>query len=150
VYFALVFFSAALIVLSFCGALLPARLLAHGLSSAVVVRIIFAALLWMNAQQSYTPTTFKALSILLVLSAVAHFVVGRKNLAKLRNVLATLPLWAIRLPCLFGAAMGIFVIWSLSGDTASALVLYTFNWRTRATEGRTRTIEWGYSIFSMS
>jgi len=122
--YALAFASIMLIVLSLGGVLQPNRLLAlveHvasgqlGLSSAIMVRFIFAALLWINAQPSYTPTTFKALSILLLLSALAHFIVGRDTLKKLRGALAHLPLWAIRLPCIFGTAMGLFIIWSLSG-----------------------------------
>lgn len=122
--FALAFLSVALIVLSLYGVLLPVRLLRMvdnvasgkaGLLCAVVVRFVFAALLWINAQDSYTPATFKVLSILLLLSAVTHFVVGRNLLEKFRHMLADLPLWAIRLPCLFGGAMGMFVIWSLSG-----------------------------------
>lgn len=121
--FALSFFCIVLIVLSLYGALLPVSMLAVidrvaserlGLTSAIIARVIFAALLWINAQHSYTPTTFKALAMLLLLSAIAHFIVGRNILKKFRHVLATLPLWVIRLPCFLGAAMGIFIMWSLA------------------------------------
>lgn len=120
---ALALLSVSLIVLSIGGVFLPSRLIGLvdnlatgklGLWSAIVVRFILAALLWINSQASHAPTAFKALSVVLVLSAVAHLLVGRDRLRSFRQVLSSWPLWAIRLPCLFGVAMGVYMLWALS------------------------------------
>ncbi len=120
----LAFFSILLIVFSLYGAFQPASLLVlvdsngssvFGLWCAVVVRLAFSALLWMNAQHSNNPTAFNVLSIVLLVSAFTHLAVGRNMLAKFRRVLVGLPSWAISLPCIFGALTGLFVLWGLFG-----------------------------------
>jgi len=116
-------FSLALVVFSVAGVFMPASLIGlvdnvasqkQGLWSAVFVRLIFAALLWLNSQVSHTPILFKAISVVLILSAFAHIIVGRARLKKFRKILASWPVWTIRLPCLLGAAMGVFILWALS------------------------------------
>ena len=115
--------SVAFVVLSMYGVLLPHRLIGLvrrltsggiGLWSAVTVRLLLAALLWFTAQVSHTPTSFKALAALLFLAAIAHPIVGRARLKRFLESLASWPPWAIRLPCLFGVAMGGFVLWAIS------------------------------------
>jgi len=116
-------FSLALVVFSVAGVFMPVSLIGmvdnvasqkQGLWSAVFVRLIFAALLWLNSQVSHAPILFKAISVVLILSAFAHIIVGRVRLKKFRIILASWPVWTIRLPCLVGAAMGIFILWALS------------------------------------
>jgi len=120
---ALSIFSLALVVFSLVGVLLPANLVGlvdkvasgkQGLWSAVFIRLILATLLWLNSQVSHTPMLFKAISVMLVLSAFAHLIVGRDRLGTFRKVLASWPRWAIQLPCLLGVVMGVFILWSLS------------------------------------
>jgi len=88
---ALAILSVALVVLSMYGVWLPHRLLGLvsslasgglGLWSAIMVRLLLAALLWINAQVSHAPTSFKALAVLLFLSAIAHPIVGRDQQGK--------------------------------------------------------------------
>ncbi|GHA16397.1 hypothetical protein GCM10008090_27760 [Arenicella chitinivorans] len=119
----LVILSFALIVLSLGGVFLPSRLMALvdklasrklGLWGAVSVRIVFGVLLWLSSQESNAPEVLKVFSVLLVFSAVAHFVVGRERLRKLRQILAAWPLWVIRVPCLLGIIMGVYLLWALS------------------------------------
>lgn len=119
----LALFSVALVLLSIGGVFQPSRLIGLvdilasgklGLWSAIVVRFIFALLLWMNSQASNAPTSFKVLSVLLVLSAISHLIVGRDRLRSFRQILSSWPLWAIRVPCFFGVAMGVYVLWALS------------------------------------
>ena len=116
--------SVAIMVFSMFGLMLPHRLIALidnsmsgklwlGLWSAVIVRMLFAALLWFTAQVSQTPALFQALAVLLFLSAVVHAVVGRTRLKKFRELLAAWPAWAIRLPCLLGVVMGGIMLWAL-------------------------------------
>lgn len=120
---ALAILTAAFIVISTYGVLLPHRLIELirgstsgqlGLWSAVTARLLLAALLWLTARLSRTPTLFAILAAILVLSAIAHPIVGRARLRRLLELLASWPLWAIRVPCLLGVAMGGFVLWSIS------------------------------------
>ena len=126
---ALAILSVAMVVISMYGVLLPHRLLGLirdltsggiGLWGAVTVRLLLAALLWFTAQVSHTPTLFKALAALLFLSAIAHLIVGRARLKRFLESLASWPPWAIRLPCLFGVAMGVFMLWAISSAIGAA------------------------------
>ena len=126
---ALAILSVVIVVLSMYGVLLPHRLIrlvrgfmsgGLGLWSAVTVRLLLAALLWFTAQVSHAPTSFKALAALLFLSAIAHAIVGRARLKKFRESLSSWPPWAIRLPCLLGVAMGVFLLWAISPAIGAA------------------------------
>ena len=119
---ALAILSVALVVISMYGVLLPNKLIGLirditsgklGLWSAVIVRLLLAALLWFTAQVSRTPTLFKILAAVLVLSAIAHLFVGRARLRRFLESLGSWPPWAIRVPCLFGVAMGVFMLWAV-------------------------------------
>ena len=120
---ALAILSVAIVVISMYGVLLPHKLIELirsvtsgklGLWSAVTVRLLLAALLWFTAQVSRTPILFKILAALLFLSAIAHPIVGRARLRRFLEALGTWPPWAIRVPCLFGVAMGRFMLWAVS------------------------------------
>jgi len=122
---ALAILSVAIIVFSMYGLLFPHRLigLIHnsmngrlwlGLWSAVIVRILLAALLWFTAQTSQTPTIFQVLAVVLFLSAIAHAAVGRTRLKRFRESLMSWRPWAIRLPCFFGIVMGGIMLWATS------------------------------------
>ena len=120
---ALAILSLLIVVLSVYGALLPHRLIGlarglmsrgHGLWIAVAVRLLLAALLWLTAPVSYTPTLFKALAAFFFLAAIALLIAGRPRLERLIESLASWPPWAIRLPCLMGVALGGFFLWSIS------------------------------------
>lgn len=126
---ALAVLSVAIVTISMYGVLLPYRLIERirdltsgrlGLWSAVTVRLLLAALLWLTAQGSRTPTVFKLLAALLFLSAIAHLIVGRARLRKFLESLGSWPPWAIRVPCLCGVAMGVFVLWALSSAFGAA------------------------------
>lgn len=112
--------SVVIVVLSMSGVLLPHRLVGLvrgimpgglGLWIAVAVRLLFAALLWFAAPVSHTPILFKALAALLFLTAITLPIVGRPRLNRFIESLASWPPWAIRLPCLFGVALGGFLLW---------------------------------------
>ena len=114
--------SVAIVVISMYGVLLPSKLIGLirdstsgklGLWSAVTVRLLLAALLWFTAHVSRTPILFKILAAVLFLSAIAHFIVGRARLRRFLESLGSWPLWAIRVPCLFGVAMGGFMLWAV-------------------------------------
>lgn len=115
--------SALLLVLSLYGVLMPHRLVAlvrgimakdTGLWIAVSVRLLLGILLWFAAPASRTPMIFKVLSIFIVLAAVALFFAGQPRLGKLVATLTSWPSWAIRLSCLFGVALGGFLLWSIN------------------------------------
>ncbi|HBG30827.1 MAG TPA: hypothetical protein DDW98_09380 [Gammaproteobacteria bacterium] len=119
---ALAIFSVALVVISMYGVLLPKKLLGLirdstsgklGLWSAVNVRLLLVALLWFTAHLSRTPALFRILAAILFLSAIAHVIVGRARLRRFLASLDTWPPWAIRVPCLFGVAMGGFMLWAV-------------------------------------
>ena len=118
-----------IIALSVYGVLLPYRLVGfvggfmskgHGLWVAVAIRLLFAALLWITAPVSNTPTLFKAFAALLVLTAIVLPIVGRPRLERLIESFASWPSWAIRLACLFGVALGGFFLWSISPAIGAA------------------------------
>lgn len=114
--------SATIVVLSLFGVLQPQRLVAwvrnymagpHGLITAIGVRVLMAALLWFTAPQSQTPTVFKVLAILTLTAAVVFPFVGIERIRKLIDYVAGWPDWALRLQCLFGVALGLFMLWSI-------------------------------------
>ena len=126
---ALAILSVGIVVTSVYGALLPHKLIGLiggitsgklGLWSAVTVRLLLAALLWFTAEVSRTPILFKILAALLFLSAIAHLIVGRAHLRRFLEALGSWPPWAIRVPCLFGVAMGAFMLWAISSAFGAA------------------------------
>ncbi len=126
---ALAILSVTLVALSMYGALLPHRLLGLirkltsgdlGLWGAVVARLLLAVLLWINAPVSLAPTTFKILAAVLILSAIAHFIVGRARLKRFLESLLSWPHWAIRLSCFLGVGMGVFILWGISAAIGAA------------------------------
>lgn len=126
---ALAILSVGIVVASMYGVLLPHKLIGLirgvtsgklGLWSAVSVRLLLAALLWFTAEVSRTPILFKILAALLFLSAVAHLIVGRAHLRRFLETLGSWPPWAIRVSCLFGVAMGAFMLWAVSSAFGAA------------------------------
>ena len=126
---ALAIFLVVIIVLSMYGVLLPYRLVrlvrgfmtgGLGLLVAITVRLLLAALLWLTAPVSYTPTLFKAVAALMLLAAVTLPLVGLPRLIKLIEHVATWPQWAIRLQCFLGVAFGGFLLWSISSAIGAA------------------------------
>jgi len=126
---ALAILSVVIIAFSVYGVLLPHRLveMVRGIMSgrfflwvAVGVRLLLAALLWFTASVSHTPDLFKALASFFVLAAIALPIVGRPRLERFIESLASWPTWAIRLPCLFGVAMGGIFLWSISSAIGAA------------------------------
>ena len=120
---ALSIFSVFMVALSMYGVLLPSRLVglvrhfmsgSRGLWFAVAVRLVLAALLWVNAPVSATPAIFKALAAFVLVAAITLPVVGLPRLRKWLEYFATWPQWAIRLLCVLGVAFGGFVLWSIS------------------------------------
>ena len=111
------------------GVLLPHKLIGLiggitsgklGLWSAVTVRLLLAVLLWIAAEASRAPFLFRLLAAVLFLSAIAHLIVGRAHLRRFLEALGSWPPWAIRVPCLFGVAMGAFMLWAVSSAFGAA------------------------------
>lgn len=110
--------------LSVFGVLVPHRLIQVarslmsksplGLWIAVVVRVLLAALLWFTAPVSRTPALFQTLAVLILLTAVILLMVGRNRLERFIQWLTSWPGWVIRLSCLLGVAMGVFLLWSIT------------------------------------
>jgi len=110
--------------LSVFGVLVPHRLIQVarslmsksplGLWIAVVVRVLLAALLWFTAPVSRTSLTFQTLAVLILLTAVILVMVGRNRLERFIQWLTSWPGWVIRLSCLLGVAMGVFLLWSMA------------------------------------
>ena len=119
---ALTIFSAMLIAMSVYGVVLPLQLTAlvrrfmvgPGVWGASGVRILLAGLLWFSAPLSHTPTAFKVIALLALLSAVALPFVGTARLLRLIDHIACWPPWIIRCQCLLGVAFGAFLLWSAS------------------------------------
>lgn len=126
---ALAIMSVIIISLSMYGALLPHRLVrlvrsfmqrGVGLWFAVAIRLLLGALLWFSAPASHTPTLFKVLSVLMFLTAVALPMVGYSRLTKFIAHIASWPPWVIRLQCLLGVALGVFLLWSISSTLVAS------------------------------
>lgn len=120
---ALAILSVAIVAISMYGVLLPHRLIGLirgttsgklGLWSAVIARLVLAALLWFTARVSHTPILFEILAALLLVSAIAHPILGRARLRRFLETLGSWPLWTIRVPCLFGVAMGGLMLWAIT------------------------------------
>ncbi|MFT5140770.1 MAG: hypothetical protein ACI9CB_002435 [Rhodothermales bacterium] len=127
--FTLAIFSSVIVVLSAYGAVFPHRIIdlvgdnmsrGVGLWIAVVVRLVFAALLWFTAPVSQTPFLFKVVAVVLLVSAIGHQIAGRTHLRKLIEAMAIWPLWTIRIPCILGVLLGVFLLWSISNVLGAA------------------------------
>lgn len=119
---ALAIFAIIFIAMSAYGVTLPLKLTSFvrrfmlnpgGIWGAVVVRLLLAALLWFAAPDSHTPTTLRVLALLVLLAAVALPIIGAARLIKLIDYFASWPPMVIRLQCLFGIAIGAFLLWSV-------------------------------------
>ena len=119
----LAIFAALIAGLSSWGVLFPQNLVSFvqsfmrrrdSIFVAVVARILLAALLWIVAPVSNTPTAFFVLAGIALLAAVGIAVVGLDRLQKLLEHVASWSRLAIRLQCLFGVVFGLFLIWSIS------------------------------------
>jgi len=127
--FALAILSVALVGVSAYGVVFPYWIIdlvrsnmsrGVGLWIAVIVRLVFAALLWFTAPVSETPLLFKVVAVTFFVSAVGHQIAGRTHLKKLIEVLSTLPLWTIRFPCVLGVLLGAFLLWSIANVLVAA------------------------------
>lgn len=114
--------SVTILVLSLYGVLLPDRLVTwvrgfmagrQGLAVAIGVRVLLAALLWFTAPVSQTPAVFRVLAIVTLVVAVVLPFVGIDRIRKLIDYVATWPRWVLRLDCLLGVALGLFLLWSI-------------------------------------
>ena len=119
---ALAMFSALIIAMSIYGVVQPLKLMefvrrfmiSPGIWGAVAIRLVLAGLLWLTAEVSHTPMTFKVLALLTLLAAIALPLVGAARMMKFIDYIAAWPPIAIRIQCLLGVALGAFLLWSLS------------------------------------
>lgn len=120
--FLLAIVAATILVLSLYGFLFPDRLVRwvqgfmagrHGLTFAIAVRVLLAALLWFTAPDSQTPTVFRVFAILTLVAAAVFPFVGIERIRKLIDYVASWPNWVLRLDCLLGVALGVFLLWSI-------------------------------------
>ena len=111
-----------IVAFSLYGVLQPARLIAwvqkfmagrQGLTTAIVVRLVLAVLLWFTAAESQTPTIFRVLAVITLLAAFVFPFVGIDRIRALINRVAGWPRWALSLECLLGVALGSFLLWSI-------------------------------------
>jgi len=114
--------SITIAVLSIYGVLLPEKLVAwvrnfmagrHGLTTAIGVRLLMALLLWFTAPVSQTPTIFRVIAVITLVTAFVFPFVGIDRIRRLIDRVAGLPGWALRLECLLGVALGLFLLWSI-------------------------------------
>lgn len=114
--------SIIIVVLSLYGVLLPQKLVTwvrgymagrQGLVTAVGVRLLLAALLWFTAPDSQTPTVFRVFAILTLTAALVFPFVGIDRIRRLIDRVASWPVWVLRLDCLLGVALGLFMLWSI-------------------------------------
>lgn len=114
--------SITIVVLSLYGIFLPEKLVTrvrsfmagrHGMVTAIGVRLLLAALLWFTAPDSQTPTIFRVFAIIMLAAAVVFPFVGIDRIRKLIDYVAGWPKWALRLDCLLGAVLGLFLLWSI-------------------------------------
>lgn len=114
--------SITIVVLSLYGIFLPEKLVTrvrsfmagrHGMVTAIGVRLLLAALLWFTAPDSQTPTIFRVFAIITLAAAVVFPFVGIDRIRKLIDYVAGWPKWALRLDCLLGAVLGLFLLWSI-------------------------------------
>jgi hypothetical protein len=116
-------FALVIALLALYGVLQPLRLVTFvrgfmaggsGLLIAVVGRLVLAALLWLSAPLSLTPTVFKVLTFLALLAAFALPILGTQRILSLMGWVEGWGPSAIRLACLIGVAFGGFLLWSVS------------------------------------
>ena len=114
--------STIIVVLSLYGVLQPEGLVAwvrgfmarrQGLATAIGVRLLLAGLLWFTAADARTPTVFRVFAILTLIAAFVFPFVGIDRIRKLIDYVAGWPSWALRLDCLMGVALGVFLLWSI-------------------------------------
>jgi hypothetical protein len=120
---ALVVLATLIVGLSFWGVLSPPNLVSFvrtfmhrpgSIAFAVAVRIFLAALLWLAAPASNTPTIFQVLAGVALVAALGIALAGSERVSKLIDHVASWPQLVIRLQCLLGVAFGLFLIWSVS------------------------------------
>lgn len=121
--FALAVLATLIIGLSSWGVLFPADLISFvrtfmrrngSIVVSVAVRILLAALLWVTAPASNTPTTFNVLTGIALLAALLIAMAGSERVSRLIERLGSWPESVLRLQCLLGVALGLFLIWSVS------------------------------------
>ncbi len=119
---ALVLFSTFFVGLSAWGAVFPSRLVSFvrasmnkgGIVTAVGSRLFLAVLLWVTAPMSHTPSIFVVLAALVLAAAIPVALMGTELTLKFIDRLTSWPDIVIRLPCVLGVALGVFIIWSVS------------------------------------
>ena len=126
---ALFILSVIIVALSLYGVLLPDRLVrlvrgfmqdGTGLWFAITIRLLLAATLWFSAPVSRTPGLFKALSVVMLLTAIALPIVGYSRLNKFIEHISSCPQMLIRLLCALGVALGVFLLWSISSTPVAS------------------------------
>ena len=125
---ALAIFAIFIVVASVIAIVFPSELLSYvleviagpGIWWAVAARGLLAVLLWFSAKASRTPITFRVLAILALVSAVFLVVIGAEGLIHIIDWFSSWPLWAVRLPSALGVALGLFLLWSISGKRPDA------------------------------
>lgn len=85
-----------------------------GPAGAAAVRLLLAALLWLSAPVSATPTTFQGMAVVVLVSALIRLMLGRAAMSRTLDRMASWPPLATRLPCAVGLALCAFMLWSVS------------------------------------
>ena len=120
--YALAILSALLGAVFLLGVLRPRRfivvarnLLADtGVTGAVAVRVLLAALLWFSAPVSSTPGAFRLLASVMLVAALSALVVGTERLVRLVNRMMDWRPHLLRLPFAVGLVLCVFMLWSVS------------------------------------
>lgn len=82
---------------------------------AAALRLALAVVLWLAADASRTPTTFKVLAVVAVLGAMTLPVMGRERFRRLFDWGAAQPPLLLRALCALGVGFGLFLLWSSRG-----------------------------------
>ena len=85
-----------------------------GVTGAVAVRLLLAALLWFSAPVSSTPGAFRILASVMLVAALSALVVGTDRLVRLLNRMMDRRPHLLRLPFAVGLVLCVFMLWSVS------------------------------------
>jgi hypothetical protein len=114
--------SLLMIGMGICGLVSPGVLLGlvsiwrsrAGLWAAGLLRVVFGAALWSAAPSSYTPATRHVMGAASFLAGLALPQIGPVRFEKLIDWWLRQPPALMRAWCLAAAALGVFLLWSIS------------------------------------
>ena len=83
-----------------------------GIAMGFLFRFVFAIALWFSAEASATPTAFRVLSVVTLISAISLPVMGERRLSAFIAWWSDLPTWSLRAWLGAALAFGLFTLGS--------------------------------------